>query len=219
MRIYLRNSFAKKDVITTNQVVAFVETMRNSIIRGIDGIYATYIKEIKQNRIQDDGSIKPEKIYYIFTQGTNLKKVLENQWIDPDTVSSDSIVETYEMFGIGAAREKIIVELKHQIENMNHRHYSIYADNMCVTGVVSSVDRYGSTKRNSSVLLRASDASPISVLENGAIDCATDNLSGVSPSIMIGANPRIGDLYNTFKLDEKFIAENVKNLDTLLDDL
>ena len=221
MRVYLRNMVAKKMEIALAQVKDITQSFLNTTVRGIDGIHAAYVKEAGKNFLQADGSIKSEKVYYIFTDGTNLREILQNSDIDPLLVQSDSIQETRTHFGIEEARMKIMNELYDQIESSScsYRHFTIYADEMSYTGNVTSIDRYGSAKRETSFMLRISDASPLSVIEHSAVNALRDNLEGVSAPIMIGKNPHIGDLYNTFKLDEKFVAEHVQNLNTLLSEL
>jgi len=219
MRIYLRNSFVKKGALSVLQVTSILEELLEMVVRGVEGVNAAYVKEGKINKLQEDGSIVGESLYYIFTDGTNLKKILENPFIDPDTAQSDSIVETYEVWGITATREKIINELRHQVDGSAYCHYAVYADTMTHSGYVTSIDRYGSAKRDSSILLRISDASPISVIEESAINAFSDDLSGISPPIMIGKNPTVGDLYNTFKLDEEMVAERIKNLEDIISEL
>lgn len=219
LRIYIRNSFSKKGYITTEQVQELTNELLNMGVRGIEGIKAAYVNEGKVNTMTESGAIVAETIYYIFTDGTNMRKILENPFIDPDTVQTDSIVETYELLGIGAARNKIINEIKAQISGPSHRHYTIYADEMTHSGMVTSIDRYGSAKRNSSIMLRISDASPIAVIEESAVNAFTDKLSGISPPLMIGQDPQVGDLYNCFKLDEAMVAEHVRNVDDILSEL
>ena len=219
MRIYIRNIFDKKG-ITLEKIETFVDSLFACTVRGIKGINATYVKEGIKHIKQDDGSIKSDKIFYIFADGTNLKDIMMNPWIDKSAVRSDSILEVFRHCGIEAARSKIIHEIFDQIEGAaSYRHCSMYADEMTFNGIVTSIDRYGSEKRDSSFMLRISDASPIMVIENSAINNKTDMLKGVSPPIMVGRNPNIGDLYNTFKLDEEFVAEFSENLEDLLDDL
>lgn len=219
MRIYLRNTFAKKGTIMLDQVTKFIEELRTIIVRGIDGIKAAYVKEMKQNVLQKNGSVKSDTIYYIFTDGTNLRKIMENPHFDHASCSSDSLIEIYDVLGIAAARAKIITELKHQVEGPSHRHFAIYASVMTYSGIVSSIDRYGNAKRNASVLLRVSDASPIGVLEEAALNAETDELLGISSNIIIGKTPRFGSTYNAFCLDEEFLAQKIKSVDTLLEEL
>lgn len=217
MRIYVRTNFTKKSQITIALVTELVNDILDTVIRGVRGIRAAYVQETPVTETKPDGSLVAENNYFIFTDGTNMEEVLENPLIDPDTTQSDSILEMYEMCGITAARQKIINELKHQVEGSSHRHYTMYADVMTYTGVVTSIDRYGSSARNSNILLRISDASPLAVIENAAVDNQFDTLEGISGPVMVGKNPEIGDLYNGFELNEDFIAKHVKSTRSLLE--
>lgn len=219
LRIYVRNTIAKKSHITRPQMEELTNDILKMVVRGVRGINAAYVKEVTTTVIKEDGAIGEDKIYNIFTDGTNLEEILENPYIDPRTVQSDSVMETYEMFGVEAAYTKIINELKHQVEGSSHRHYTVYAAEMTFNGAVTSIDRFGSAKRDASIMLRISDASPIAVIEESALNAVTDNLSGVSPPIMVGKNPQVGDLYNYFQLDEEMVSEKIKNLDDMLKDI
>lgn len=219
MRIFVRNTISKKSYITTDQMIELTNDILDTNIRGIKGIKAAYVQEISRTEVQKDGSLNSETNYVIFTDGTNLEKILENPYIDPHTAQSDSIIEMAEACGIVAARQKIITELRHQVEGASYRHYAIYGDEMTFPGYVTSIDRYGSEKRNSSIMLRISDASPVSVIENAAVNGFSDDLSGVSPPIMLGKNPIVGDLFNTLKLDEQYVKTQVKDLKSILESL
>jgi DNA-directed RNA polymerase II subunit RPB1 len=219
MRIYFKNTMFKNNIVTTNEIKDILAEMQETVIRGVPGIVAAYIKEINKTRVQEDGSMKEEKIYYLFTSGSNIRGMLGNPYIDPYMIQSDSIMETYEIFGIGATREKIIYEFRDQVPDPLYRHFTIYADEMCQNGAVTSIDRYGTSKRDISFMQRISDASPIGVIEESAINGLTDTLQGVSPCIMLGKNPRIGDLYNTFDWDYEFVQSQVKSVESVLEDL
>jgi hypothetical protein len=123
------------------------------------------------------------------------------------------------IYGIAAGKNKALNELRYQVDKASFRHYTVYADEMTYTGSVTSIDRYGSAKRDASIMLRISDASPIAVIEDSATNGLTDNLKGVSAPVMLGAKAKIGDLFNTFCLDEEFVKQHVRNLDTMLADL
>jgi DNA-directed RNA polymerase beta' subunit len=219
MRIYVRAIMIRKAIITTDIMESVAEDIQNTIIRGVQGIRATFVKEGNKTVRADDGSLVERHYYYIFTDGTNLSAILENPYINPYTVQSDSIVEMYDVFGIGSSREKIINEFRDQVGEPSYRHFTVYADEMIYSGRITSIDRYGTAKRDASILLRISDASPISVIEESAINGATDNLKGVSPPLMLGKNPRVGDLYNSFKWDENFVDSNIKKTSDILAEL
>lgn len=219
MRIYVRNSFSKKGSINLDQMNELTDDILNTIIRGVKGIKAAYVQQLKKSEITNDGDIKMEPIYFIFTDGTNMEEILENPFIDHETSQSDSIIEMTELFGITAGRQKIVNELRAQIDGPTYYHYGIYADEMVFTGSVTGIDRYGSSKRDSSIMLRISDSSPIAVIEEAAINGLSDDLSGISGPLMLGREPRVGSLYNSFRLDEKYIKQNTKNINNVLDDI
>ena len=60
------------------------------------------------------GNLKADKItneYIINTDGTNLEAIFQNPFINPYLSQSDSILEIYDLLGVEAARNKIIIEL------------------------------------------------------------------------------------------------------------
>jgi DNA-directed RNA polymerase II subunit RPB1 len=218
LRLYIRNVISKKQ-ITVDFMNELAANILDTVIRGVAGVKAAYVQEKSKTLLQEDGSLATETVYFIFTDGTNLEYILENPYIEQETVQSDSIIETYEIFDIMAARQKIINEMKHQIEGPNTRHYDIYANEMTYSGVVTSIDRYGSAKRDSLLMVRVSDSSPINVLTEGAVNGIMDNLNSISGPVMFGKNPEIGDLYNTFIVDEEFVRSQYKSSEDLINEL
>lgn len=213
MRIYIRSIFAKKGSLDVSAVQEFVNNILKQVARGVSGIISASVKESKQTQLQNDSSLKAISKYCIWTTGTNLQEIMSMTLVDRRLTKTDSVIENFEMFGIDAACKKTAFELQFQVGTAAvARHFSIYADEMSQTGRLTSIDRYGSNARNSSVLLQISDANPISIIENAAINGQTDNLAGVSAPIMIGKNPQIGVLFNGFCIDEEFVAANAKDL-------
>lgn len=219
MRVYFRTTFTKT-FLDQDKMLEIKDNILNTIIRGVDGIIAANVREASINVIAPSGEIETKQIYSIVTDGTNFQKILENSNIDPNTIQSDSILEIAEMLGIEAAREKIINELRNQVDSVSYKHYPIYADEMCYTGVVTSIERHGLSKRERhNFMLRISESSPINVMEDGAVNNMLDNLEGISPRIMMGESPRIGSLYNSFIIDEEFVKSNTQNVDDVLAEL
>ena len=216
-RLYCKSGFNKGE-ISVRVLIAFIEDdLKNLIVRGLNGVVATYVKSIKRSKKSETGTITSQDEYFIFTEGTNLAEIVENPYVDPDTIQTDNILETKASFGIRAARNKIISELKGQIPGMNHRHYSMYADMMTFSGNIYPINRFGNNRRGASVLLRISDSSPITAIKEAAFHNVTDKVQGISPSLMVGKNPRIGSIYNTVILDTKFVSKHAKSDAELLE--
>lgn len=212
LRIYFRTAMFEKG-ITVNRMTETVEALLDLTVRGVPGIIGAQVAKMDKHHTRlPDGSLKAETIYYITTSGTNMEAILKLPYFDHRYTQSDSIQEVYRMCGIAAANTKIVQELTLVVSDkcdVAHRHYTVYADEMTFSGLVTSIDRYGSAKREASFMLRISDSSPLSVIEDSALANARDRLTGVSPPIMLGKNPRVGDLYNSFVLNEEFIRKKM----------
>ena len=224
IRIYIRaQHFKKNSTINLNLIDSFInDSLLNSIIRGVDNVFSTNCSEkIAKTVINDDGSIDKENETIIRTTGTNLKEIFNNEFIDPYLSQSDSIIEIYELLGIEAARNKIIIELMNMMPAADNKHYMTYADTMTVTGSVSSIDKSGIEHREKkNVLLNLANSHPLQNLESSAINTveASCNTS-LSPSLMVGQMPKVCSNYNKIIINESFIQQNLNNIDVQLDNL
>jgi DNA-directed RNA polymerase beta' subunit len=217
IRIYVRNNYKK--LIELNDIIKLSEYLLTYNIRGIDNLTYTTVDTISRSIVTEDGSVKADKQFIIRVNGTNLSKILENKDLDIYKCDTDSIVEIANIYGIEAARQKLISELKENIGGLSHRHYTIFADEMTFTGNITSIQKTGLSKRESeNVLLRVSDKFPIQVLEDAAINNMTDNIKGLSAPLMVGRTPNIGTLYNELVLNESFIEKN-NNIENIIDSL
>lgn len=220
LRCYIRNIIIK-NITNVNEIyiINLMKTIKKTILRGVSGISTAKVINIVKSCIEPDGSIKTKITYGISTLGTNLEKILENPYLDKYKCQSDSIIEFESIFGIDAARQKIISELRVAMSDISIEHCSIFADEMTYSGHVTSIHKTGLQKREmNNVSLRVSFQSPIQVLENAAVDGLIDKISGISGPLIIGATPNIGTAYNKIIVCEKFLIDHHKNIPSL-DDL
>jgi DNA-directed RNA polymerase beta' subunit len=218
LRIYIRSAkFGAK--FNEKEIFKFKEELFNMVVRGVSGITYTETNEIIRNHVNDAGAIERVKgLHGITTSGTNMYAVMCNKYVDAYRIQSDSVDETYKMFGIEAARKRIISELRSLVEGLNHRHYMIYADEMTYTGRVTSIEKAGLSRREqSNILLRLGSSAPIQVLEEAARDNAVNTVTGMTAPFLMGVTPKMGTLHSKFHLNEKLIAENIKRGDDYLD--
>src|SRR6202012_4240888 len=102
---------------------------------------------------------------------TNLKDALNIKDINPKLSQSDSIIEMEEMFGIEAARMKIIMEIYKLIPDIAISHAMLLADEMTSLGIVTNNDNTGLNVRNKdSVLLCAAAHNPMRAITKAALD-------------------------------------------------
>ncbi len=220
IRVYTRVSMFK-GIITLGEVKELKTALMDTIIRGVDGITVASVVKMLRNKINEDGSVsRDDNIYGISTQGTNMQGIFSNKFVDKYRVQTSAIQETYAMLGIEAARQKAVSELRNIIDVCNHRHYLIYADEMCYTGRVTSIESSGlKTRENSNVLLRLGFTAPLSTMEDAAMNSMEDSVTGITGPLIIGSIPRIGTLYNSFHVNVEFVQANVKHADSYVNEL
>ncbi|MCQ2084662.1 MAG: DNA-directed RNA polymerase subunit A'' [archaeon] len=160
------------------------EAIRNARIKGID--------KIKRALIDKDKAGK----YFIVTEGSNLKDILNVEYIDRDNVMTNSILEIADVFGIEAARNSIIHEAKETLGNagldVDIRHIMLVADLMTNDGTVRAIGRNGVSGKKSSVLARAAFEITAAHLLHAAMVGEVDRLEGVTENIIVGQPVTLG---------------------------
>ena len=160
-----------------------VEQVRTMKIKGIDGISRAIIKK------RGDG-------YVIYTEGSNLSKILELPYVDASRTTTNSIQEIYEVLGIEAARNAIVKEaydtLQEQGLTVDIRHIMLVSDMMTNDGDVKAIGRHGISGRKSSVLARAAFEITAHHLLRAAITGEVDYLDGVAENVIVGQPVTLG---------------------------
>lgn len=224
LRIYLRPSALS--TWNSGTVRELSRSIMDTTIRGVSGIFSAFVAKRVLNEVEsvvvnnlDIKNVLGRNCYYIVTEGTNIAEVLKLPFIDPDMVISNALKEMEEMYGIAIARNRIIAELRRQLENISYRHYCVYADEITCTGVFTSMSRFGSVKRNKSYLLHISDARPKKIIADAALAGAYDTLDNVSPAIIMGRAPKLGNRYQSYIMDTDYIAEMAGDTEKMVNDL
>ncbi len=162
---------------------SLVETVKSTKVKGIDGINRAIIKK--------DGDH-----YVIYTEGSNLAKVLTLEGIDYSHTTTNSILEIFDVLGIEAARNAIMNEayktLSEQGLTVDIRHIMLVADIMTSDGDVKAIGRHGISGRKSSVLARAAFEITTAHLLKAGITGEVDNLDGVAENIIVGQPVTLG---------------------------
>jgi len=166
-----------------NQLFKIKEKIKKIYIQGVKGI--TQVLPIKKGNE-----------FLIITAGTNLKKVLELDFVDKTRTTSNNIFEIGDVFGIEAGRQAIINEvfkvIQNQGLNIDIRHLMLVADTMCASGFIKGVTRYGVVKEKASVLARASFETPIKHIFNASLIGEVDNLNSVVENVMLNQPVPVG---------------------------
>jgi len=156
------------------------------------------------------------------TDGTNIYGVLAVRRVDPLRIVSSSIGDTAKVFGLAAARAAIVREIRNFMSSNapNARHLGLIADEMTMTGRITSIERGGiDVRERDNVLLRMSMAAPTQVLQKAAVAGTAGRVYGAAPALALGRPPTLGTTWNEFSMDEDFVRENVQSVDSVFDDL
>jgi len=160
------------------------ETVKDLKVKGIDGIKRIIIRN------------EPNEGYVIYSEGSNLEKVLEIEGVDPYRTTTNDVQAVGKVLGIEAARNMIIQEahgtLSEQGLNVDLRHIMLVADVMTADGTIRAIGRHGVSKEKESVLSRAAFEITVSHLLQAARRGETDKLGGVAENIIVGQPVRLG---------------------------
>jgi DNA-directed RNA polymerase subunit A" len=160
------------------------ETLKSLKIKGIDGIKRVIIRK------------EPNEGYIIYSEGSNLKEVLDIEGVDPYRVTTNDIHAVARELGIEAARNMIIHEanatLSEQGLNVDMRHIMLVADVMTADGTVRAIGRHGVSGEKSSVLSRAAFEITVNHLLLASQRGESDELNGVAENIIVGQPVNLG---------------------------
>lgn len=249
VRVWVRASQFRRGDSAEEGVREIFKTALATPIRGIAGITRVGVKKLVRRHVARGGElldadsrallvgppregqktvaaqvgelVKVEQ-FAVTTVGTNLYGATLHGAVDADRAISNSINDTLKMYGIEAARAKVISETRSFMSDSapNFRHIFMYADEMFRTGRYTSVERYGlGSREHVNVLLRMAYGAPVQVVTDAALAGARSRVYGIAAPQMLGSVPQIGTLYNSVVMDEEFIRENVVAVDRVIDEL
>lgn len=180
-----------EDIVVKPQQEAFKrlyqvqEQLKVLTIKGVPGI--------KRAIARVDQSTKK---WVLYTQGSNLKEVLEIDEVDANRTFTNDIIEIAQVLGIEAARNAIYDEslrtLSEQGLEVDQRHLMLVADMMTFGGSVRAVGRQGISGRKSSVLARAAFEITTKHLLRAGLLGEVDPLTGVAENIIVGQPITLG---------------------------
>ena len=160
------------------------ETLKELKVKGIDGIKRIIIRK------------EPNEGYVIYSEGSNLEKVLEIEGVDPYRTTTNDIQAVGRVLGIEAARNMIIKEayntLMEQGLNVDRRHIMLVSDVMTADGTIRAIGRHGVSKEKESVLSRAAFEITVAHLLQAARRGEADKLGGVAENIIVGQPVNLG---------------------------
>jgi len=159
-------------------------------IKGCENISRVYTREAKVNKWTPDKGHFKELQWVLETEGTNLVDSMEVQSIDQTKTVSNNVIEIYEVFGIEAARQSLLNELRTVLSfdgsYVNYRHLAILVDTMTCRGTLTAMTRHGINRVDAGTLTKCSFEETVEVLTDAAAFGEIDTLKGISDNIMLG---------------------------------
>jgi DNA-directed RNA polymerase subunit A" len=139
---------------------------------------------------------EPNEGYVLYTEGSELKRVLKIDGVDFRRTTTNNIAEIAEVLGIEAARNAIIEEMMTTLEeqglDVDARHITLIADAMTMDGEVKQIGRHGIAGEKASVLSRAAFEVTVDNLLEAAIYGEKDELRGVTENVIVGQPIKLG---------------------------
>ena len=203
--------------------------LTNIILKGVKNIPKVIIRKITNHLVERDGEYVPENIWVLDTVGTNLKELLNLEYIDYRRTFSNDIQEVYQVLGIEAARQCIYNELEeayHDAGYINYHHIALLCDRICATCKMVSIFRHGINNDDIGPIAKASFEETPEMFLRAARHAELDLMTGVSSNIMCGQDGYFGtstfqvllNMNEMMKIGEKEYKEEVVDNDFIFDD-
>ena len=145
-----------------------------SHIKGIKGISYVMVSKNKEER------------WLISTLGSNLKKIFDIEGVDPFKTTCNNIFEIYDVLGVEAARNAIIEEAVHTVEEqglgVDVRYITLLAD---LGGHIMGIGRYGIAGNKESVIARMAFEETKKHIISASIEGKKDPLRGHVENIIM----------------------------------
>jgi DNA-directed RNA polymerase III subunit RPC1 len=130
----------------------------------------------------------------LLVEGYGLAECMRTPGVDGLCTTTNSVLETYSVLGIEAARATIAAEISLVMADMDidPRHMALLADVMTYRGSVLGITRFGLAKMRESVLQLASFEKTPDHLFDAAWRMKRDQVKGVSECIIMGQAMGVG---------------------------
>ena len=168
-------------------ITLFETVIQKFKLKGIDGINA--VRGVADENIvvfDEDGTMRTEKEYIIYTDGININDLHYLNHIDMNRTYTNNVVINSKYYGIETARASLLKELSMIVKGTNYQHISVLMDIMTSRGALITVDRNGITKVDADPLSRASFEKTVDQLITASVFSERDHMNSVSSRIMAG---------------------------------
>lgn len=160
----------------------------DSSVEGIEPIFICGIRGIDEMFYLQDSEGK----WIVETRGTNLMELLAHEKIDETRTLCNNVWDIYQTLGIEATREFLIEEFGKIMSVINLCDIQLLVDTMTYSGTLSSISRHAMKRDQAGSLAKAGFEETLDNFCKAGLYGETDNLQGVSASIICGKLAKIG---------------------------
>jgi DNA-directed RNA polymerase II subunit RPB1 len=222
-KLVMRIVFAADTVKNVLALRFIEEKLLDTVLKGVDGVGRVYPREVKDKMTYDEktGGYVSAPQWVLDIEGTNLLDLSIIPNVDPLRSFSNDIHQIRSIFGIEAARIALLSEFKTAFADsfINYHHLITLVDAMTYPGFFLKVDRAGMSKNTENgVLAKSSFEETAKHLFNAAITGESDNMRGVSASIMFGQKPPCGTGFVDILIDETKLPEGTEEDHAIFDE-
>ena len=199
---YLYKDIFSNDRTRQVDVLRFATSLLTNIkINGINQILRTQSLPINVNDGYDDitgNALRNDNDYRycIVTEGSRLQTVTSLPQINSNLSTTNVIDDAYQVYGIEGMGKVLLNELVKTMTGdgtvITTCHMSLIVLRMCVSGIPTSLSRYGTNREVYAPFARSSYEETIRVLTQGAVFGMVDDLKGVTQCAMFGKPCPIG---------------------------
>ena len=173
----------EKKPLTAKAVRKLSQKVNSAIVRGVKGISRAVV-------------IKGDDEFFVRAGGFNIVGASEHSAVDMTRIYTNNIKEIERVYGIEAARNAIVKEIKDVMDMqklyVDIRHIMLIADAMTYGGMVKSIGRHGLSGEKVGVLGRAAFEETIKHLINASAFSEEEKLIGVTENIIVGQTVPVG---------------------------
>ncbi len=160
-------------------------------LKGYEGIDRVYTRKFRINNWDPDQGHHKKEEWLLETEGSNLVGSMRIKGIDHTRTISNNILEIYDVFGIEAARQGLLNELRTVLSfdgsYVNYRHLAILVDTMTCRGSLTAMTRHGINRISDvGTMTKCSFEETVEILTDAAAFGEYDPLKGISDNIMLG---------------------------------
>ncbi len=171
--------------------------VESTLVSGVTGVTGASVREVSSKRPDPTtGDARDTTVSVVDAAGRALAQILTMPGVDVDRTTSNDVPEVHAVLGIEAAAQCLAEELAQTLgydgRYINARHITTVVNTMTCRGFLMQLSRHGINRVETGPLVRCSFEETVDTLFDAAIFGEYDDVTGVTPNIMLGQRCPVG---------------------------